>query len=117
MSTDDTAAEASGAVPNTIVTPATDLAPRFHELFRGCESAHGTYTISGGLRDDGKVEGRAVTLRNAVTDHLWKLHLEGKQGLGIIPIGEGDKCGFGAIDIDVYDGLDHAHIASTVLRL
>ena len=34
-------------------------------------------------------------------------HLDGKTGVGAIPINEENKCKFGALDIDVYP-LDHA---------
>jgi hypothetical protein len=52
-----------------------------------------------------------------VTDELWAQHLAGQNGIGIIPVRDDATCTFGAIDIDVYDGLDHGLMAATVARL
>lgn len=98
----------------------TDLAPRFHALFAGCERAHGTYgAISlDKARGDGKVTGQAATRREPLTDALWAQHLAGKYGVGVIPIRDDSTCSWGAIDVDVYDAdLDHGRVASTLVRM
>jgi len=89
------------------------LAARFHALFAGAEDAYGTYNniAPDETRTDGKQKGKAVTLRGQVTDELWQAHLEGRNGLGIVPIREDGMCNFGGIDIDVY-GLNHAEITA-----
>ena len=71
----------------------------------GLDRAHGSYEISG-ERADGKKQGRAKTVREDVTDDKWQSHIQGKMGLGIIPINDSSECRFGAIDIDEYEGLD-----------
>ncbi len=76
---------------------------RFANLFRGLSRAHGVYELlrkKGGVK---KVPGKAYTVRAPVTDELWTAHLEGRQGLGIVPIDDSGHCWFGAIDVDRYD--------------
>ncbi len=88
------------------------LAARFHALFAGAEDVYGTYNdiAPDETRTDGKQKGTAVTLRGRVTDDLWQRHLDGRNGIGIVPIRDDGTCMFGGIDIDVY-GLNHAEIA------
>jgi hypothetical protein len=43
--------------------------------------------------------------------------LTGTAGLGIAPIRDDTTCNFGAIDIDVYSGLDHSSIAQRLQKL
>jgi len=85
------------------------LADDFALYFNGLTRAHGEYEIKG-QRADGKKQGRAKTIREDVTLDKWKDHLEGKRGLGIIPINDDSMCRFGAIDVDQYDGLDFSEI-------
>jgi hypothetical protein len=90
------------------------LAADFHGIFEGHENAHGIYIIKGKNTKKNKVDGKARTLGRKkpapVTDELWVEHLKGEQGLGIIPINEKSMCRFGAIDIDIYDGLDFKQV-------
>jgi hypothetical protein len=79
------------------------LIENFMEIFEGLSRAHGTYAIKGS-RQDNKLTGKATTVREPVTKELWQQHLEGKTGLGVIPINDDSLCKFGAIDIDTYDG-------------
>jgi hypothetical protein len=95
----------------------SELAKRFHALFLGMETAHGTYSVGDTQREDGKLEGRAVTVRSAVTDDLWKGHLLGKKGLGVITIRADNTVKWGAIDVDVYEDLDHGRVAATLARM
>jgi hypothetical protein len=84
-----------------------ELAQKFEALYRGLQRAHGTYTVT--HADDakqGKMAGKAVTVFETATVEKWQAHLEGKQGLGVVPINEDNACRWGAIDIDEYhDGL------------
>lgn len=90
---------------------------KINELFTGLSRAHGIYKEYKKRRDkDKKVEGHAKTVLEPVTDELWKEHLEGKQGLGIIPINDEAVCYFGAIDIDVYP-VDIKEIEAKVVEL
>jgi len=78
---------------------------RFSSLFAGLERAHGTYEIKDS-RADGKLTGKAITVRENVTLQHWKDHLAGVKGLGIIPINDNSQVKFGAIDVDEYAELD-----------
>lgn len=83
-------------------------------LFSGLERAHGEYNIDG--QKGSKATGRAFTKKEPVTVELWRAHLRGKKGLGIIPITDDHTVFFGAIDIDVYDNFDPVEVANTVER-
>ncbi len=73
------------------------------KLFACGKSAYGLYRIDKNQRRaDGKVEGKAHTLREPVSLELWEQHLSGTQGFGIIPIREDDLCSWGVIDVDDY---------------
>jgi hypothetical protein len=92
-----------------------DLAKEFMALFDGLEKAYGTYEVNPmTTRADGKVKGLAVTKKAPVTLALWQGHLGGKLGIGIIPIKDNSKVRFAAIDIDVYQGLNHVEIIKKV---
>ena len=82
------------------------------------ERAHGSYQNVNWdkQRQDGKYKGEAVTKREPVTDELWQRHLDGKYGVGIIPIRDDSTCLFGAIDIDAYQDINHAQIAATLAK-
>jgi hypothetical protein len=74
---------------------------RIANLFQGLQSAHGIFMPE---RFEGKKQiGKAMTVREPVTEQLWLSHLAGKVGLGIIPINEQSECRWAAIDIDDYD--------------
>jgi hypothetical protein len=94
-----------------------ELASKFHRLFAGMERAHGTYTNVNQVREDGKRTGTAVTVRRPVTDELWRKHLAGESGIGIIPIRDDNTVVFGAIDIDAYGDFNPASLAAEVARL
>ena len=78
------------------------LAPLFHALFAGLERAHGAYNRINQSREDGKLKGDAVTKREPVTDALWAQHLEGQNGLGIVPVRDDATSVFAAIDNDSF---------------
>jgi len=72
----------------------------FPELFQGRDDAFGIYLIEKTAQQ--KVQGRAYTKVEPLTDQHWQEHLEGKVGLGIIPIRPDGTCFWGAIDVDDY---------------
>ena len=76
--------------------------PFFMKVFEGFNEAYGTYTLTGEKTPEGKMVGKAVTLRRPVTAELWDDHLCGRHGLGITPINKDSKSRFGAIDVDDY---------------
>lgn len=93
------------------------VATRLLNLFAGLDRAHGSYTVSGPRNGKGKQEGEALTIKKPATLKHWEQHLRGDYGLGVIPIRDDGTCRFGAIDIDVYDGLDHAAIERKIKEL
>jgi len=59
---------------------------KFMHIFRGLDTAYGQY-ISEGKSENGKLNGKAYTIKEPPTKELFKKHLEGKEpSLGIIPI-------------------------------
>jgi hypothetical protein len=83
------------------------LAEQFFELFKGLDRAHGAFRVT----DTSKIKhaGKAQTLKQPYTVRLWSAHLDGNQGLGVVPITDNAGCFFGAIDIDEYN-LDHGKL-------
>ena len=81
-----------------------DLAYEFNRIFTGNTRGHGEFTITSkkGL----KSTGLAKTVKGPVNEDLWRKHLAGEIGIGIVPIMEDNNCTWGAVDVDDYDGLD-----------
>lgn len=71
-------------------------------LFEGLHRAHGQYRIDAASVGKGKVSGRALTVLEPLTVEKWEEHLQGKLGVGSIPIRDDATCSWGAIDIDTY---------------
>lgn len=92
-----------------------DLAQEFFNLYRGLPRAHGTYTVGKLNTAKGKFDGVAQTVLEPVTIEKWRAHLEGRQGIGIIPIRDDATVRWGAIDVDVYP-LDLNELYSKVVR-
>lgn len=81
-------------------------AARMMSLFEGYAGAHGTHGATS--RSDAKggkleIKKTARTVREPVTEALWRQHLTGERPLGIIPIREDHTCLWGCIDVDKYD--------------
>lgn len=93
----------------------TEFASAFYERFLGLDRAHGRYIVAPAEKGK-KIKGQATTEKTGPTVETWIAHLEGKVGLGIVPIRDGDVCIWGAIDIDVYD-LDLKKLAAEVHKL
>ena len=74
---------------------------RFMAAFEGFSSAHGQTQISNERRA-GKQKAKSYIVRKPLTLDLVLGHLEGRNGVGSIPINESNKCRFGALDIDQY---------------
>lgn len=72
----------------------------FKSLFRGSILAHGTWE---------KSTGNMATVKGSPTDDDYKNHLDGKRGLGIIPVTTEGTCYYAAIDIDI-DTIDHQEL-------
>lgn len=79
------------------------IAKRFFARFRGLDRAYGSYTVNSAAPTKEKVDGRAKTIQSEVNETLWGWHLDGRAGIGIVPITDDGVIYFGSIDIDVYD--------------
>jgi len=63
----------------------------FYKLFTGSKEAYGIHDYN--FSSDGKKEdGTNRTVKKQVRLDHYTGHLEGKRGLGIIPITQGNKC-------------------------
>lgn len=93
------------------------LAAQFNALFRGLTRAYGTYKVETTKVEGAKLTGPRSTIIGTVDEALWEGHLSGEKRIGIVPITDDSTCRFGAIDIDVYDGLDYAKIGREVREL
>ena len=85
-------------------------------LFRGSSKAHGVYTEQ--IDRDPlkkKVKGKAMTVSMAPSIKKWIQHVEGKAGLGIIPINEDNQCYWGVLDID--GEVDHIKLQERIQAL
>lgn len=89
--------------PSEGLTEEQELANLFFELYRGLDRAYGKFKINNATTATGeKVKGRATTEIGPYSARLWALHLNGNQGLGVVPICDDSTCQWGAIDVDVY---------------
>jgi hypothetical protein len=91
-----------------------DIIKQFKELFSGLNRAYGIYTETGEINSRGKAEGKPNIRRNEPTDKVWEEHLNGNQGIGIIPIRDDSTVSFGAIDIDSYSNFDLGALAKKI---
>ena len=87
-----------------------ELVDRFWTAFEGSTKAHGQTTV-GAKRRNGKTEAKSFIVKEPLTKELIEEHLQGKKGVGSIPITDQNKCKFGLLDIDKYP-VDHAQIQS-----
>ena len=72
----------------------------FFKVFPGLTRAYGQFFIT--ERKGPKLDGYGKTIRENYVDTLWKEHLDGKTGLGVIPINKENKCKWGCLDVDDY---------------
>lgn len=92
-------------------TSSTSVAERFLRLFAGLERAHGVTRVTDHVDERGKRKAESSLDKTPVSVELWRSHLVGDVGLGIFPMRDDSQCYFGAIDVDQYEGLDHAAFA------
>lgn len=79
-------------------------AKKFQELFDGLNRVRGSYKIDvDRTHEKDKVIGAAKTVKEPLQEHHWIDHLQGREGLGIVPIRDDQCCVFAALDIDEYD--------------
>jgi len=90
------------------------LAQRMLAIFEGSRIAHGTTTV-GRIGRTGKAEAVSRIVKSPLTEDLIQGHIDGKQGVGAIPINEDNECRWGALDIDIYD-LNHDELRDRIQR-
>ena len=81
----------------------SDDARRMMALFTGLEGVHGTHGVPDREGAKWGIKRTARTLREPVTEDLWRQHLAGERPLGVVPIAADDTCLWGSIDVDNYD--------------
>ena len=86
----------------------------FEKIFKGLERAHGCTKVTSPAENGVKLKGQSFVVRQPVTEELWKMHLDGTQSLGIIPINEDNQCVWGCVDIDSYAGFDHKKLIDKI---
>jgi hypothetical protein len=91
------------------------IAERFMKAFEGSTAAHGQTEI-GNTNRRGKTEAKSFVVREPLTENKISEHLNGKLGMGSIPINEENNCKFGVIDIDTYP-IDHAVLVRKLAKL
>ena len=92
-----------------------NLAEELLEAFIGFSTAHGQTEVSQ-ERTAGKQKAKSFIVRNPLTLELIQGHIQGRKGVGAIPINEENKCKFGALDIDQYP-LDHNKLVDKLEEL
>lgn len=78
------------------------LEERLFSLYGGLHRARGKNETTDIVDEKGKRKSKNFTLHNEYVLENWTPHLEGKEGLGVIPITDEAVCNWGAIDIDIY---------------
>ena len=80
-----------------------ESATAFQQLFYGNRSVVGHHIYGSKPEKGEKRDGKSWTIREALTEQYYLGHLNGKHGIGLVPILEGNRCKFAAIDVDVYN--------------
>lgn len=75
------------------------------ELFRGSDVTYGRTETSNEVSSKGKKEGKSWLEKRAITVREWEDHLAGKAGIGIPPLRSDNRVLWGAIDVDLYEGV------------
>ena len=77
-----------------------------HDLFLGSDVAHGRSEMTQKISSKGKHETKSWTEKRPVSIDDWEKHLQGVAGIGIPPLNSKNEVRWGAVDVDVYAGLD-----------
>ena len=91
-----------------------NFADIFLQLFEGYGKAHGQTAVLDRAKH-GKTQANYKIVHEPLTVELVQNHLDGKLGVGSIPIDERSQCSFGALDIDDYN-LDLTALLAKVKR-
>lgn len=74
-------------------------------LFRGSDMAHGRTETTGTVTGKGKHDAKSWLEKRAATLSDWEAHINGSKGLGMVPLNSENQVHWGAIDVDIYEGL------------
>lgn len=75
------------------------------ELFRGSDLTHGRSDLTQQVTVKGKHETRSWLEKKPATLAEWEKHVAGISGIGMPPLNSENKVLWGAIDVDVYEGV------------
>lgn len=75
------------------------------DLFRGSDLAHGRSEMTKTVSQKGKHEAKSWMEKRPAGLEEWEAHLKGQAGLGIPPLASDNTVRWGAIDVDIYEGL------------
>lgn len=87
----------------------------FVTTFSGNTNAFGVNMTSEEMDEHGKRKSENFTKTEKLTESQYQAHLEGKIGLGVVPIRADNTCSFSVIDVDVY-GQDHIRILALLKK-
>lgn len=79
-----------------------NLEQRFYNLYKGLSRARGRNETLTTTDEKGKRKSKNQTLHQEYSVRNWLPHLQGIEGLGVIPITDEATCLWGAIDVDIY---------------
>ena len=91
-----------------------EQAQTLNRIFKGLDDAFGYYKIEHQKVATVKKTGKARTESKPLTIEQWIEHLEGKIGLGVVPINRNNKCNWACLDIDSYEGFDHKKLLQDI---
>ena len=74
-------------------------------LFKGSDMAHGRTETTGNVTNKGKHDAKSWLEKRAATLADWEAHIAGSKGLGMVPLNSENMVHWGAIDVDIYEGL------------
>tara|TARA_R110000787_G_scaffold4561_12_gene17290 strand:+ start:2733 stop:4247 length:1515 start_codon:yes stop_codon:yes gene_type:complete len=81
-------------------------AQRLFNIFPGSDLAFGRTTVGDNTNAKGKTDSKSWLIHRPVTVDDFQSHIEGSEGIGLPPINSENKVRWGAIDVDVYQGID-----------
>ena len=92
------------------------LEEQLFDLYGGLHRARGKNELLKTIDEKGKRKSRNQTVHSTYAVENWTDHLDGRIGLGVIPITDDATCNWGAIDIDIYP-LDLVKLEQDVAKL
>jgi hypothetical protein len=89
----------------------------FRSLFVGNDECFGQYFPPDKNSPEGEKEsGKSITVSIPLTEEQYAAHLDGKTGLGIVPVTKTGTCRFTVIDVDVYAKEETLSILNNIME-